>query len=264
QCGHRNPGSLTNYTSSRVYAQEGEFPWVVALLGLDNNYKGTGSLIAGNLVLTSAYKIIGENEYSLKVRAGKWDRTTDTEHYASVEARVQWIIPHPDFDERSLVNNIGLLVIESSFVPSPHISPISLPSPDQRLDFSRCISNGWVQEKFKDTNNVNFMKMVDVSVVPERICKQKLASVLKEPFIWHESLLCTGGAKGKDSCLVDGGGPLACPLADDPSRRELAGIVNWGTECGCVNMPAMYTNVANMLPWINEIMNANGKTEATV
>ncbi|KAH8319859.1 hypothetical protein KR074_008335, partial [Drosophila pseudoananassae] len=222
----------------------------VALMSLDNTYKGAGSLIADNLVLTSALKVMGENENALKVRAGEWDMKTNTELYASVESRISRIIPHPGFDGSSPPYNIAILVLERPFQPQPHIFPICLPSPDQRFELSNCITNGWGKKNFNDVSNVNVMKKVEVPVVPARMCEQKISEALQEPFRLHESLLCAGGEKGKDSCLGDGGGPLACRIGSDRSKFVLAGIVNWGIECGLEDIPAVYTNVAYLRPWI--------------
>ncbi|EDV37988.1 uncharacterized protein Dana_GF11134 [Drosophila ananassae] len=254
KCGQRNPNGLTFYIDSETYAHEGEFPWVVALMTLNNTYKGAGSLIADNLVITAASNVIGENQNSLKVRAGEWDMATNTEKYASVEAGIQLIIPHKKFDKINPQYNIAILLLQHPLSRLPHVYPVCLPSPDQRFDLSRCITNGWGREKFEDTDNVHVMKKIEVPVVPAGICEQKISRAIGSPFSLHESLLCAGGEKDKDSCLGDGGGPLACPLLDDPSRFELAGIVNWGVHCGLEGIPAVYINVAIMRPWIDQIM----------
>ncbi|KPU77202.1 uncharacterized protein Dana_GF27347 [Drosophila ananassae] len=256
KCGQRNPHGLTFYTESETFAQEGEFPWVVALMSLMNTYKGAGSLIADNMVLTGAYKVSGENQNSLKVRAGEWDMKTNSEQYANVDARIRRIVSHPNFEPENgnPEYNIAILLLDRPFSLTPHVYPICLPSPERSFDLARCITNGWGQEKFEVGINAHVMKKVEVPMVPGRICEQKISRAIGSPFSLHESLLCAGGEKGKDSCLGDGGGPLACPLLDDPSRFELAGIVNWGVDCGLENMPAVYTNVANMRPWIDEIM----------
>lgn len=50
----------------------------------------------------------------------------------------------------------------------------------------------------------------------------------------------------------DGGGPLVCQDANDPTRYQQAGIVAWGIGCGENNTPGVYANVALFRDWIDE------------
>lgn len=50
----------------------------------------------------------------------------------------------------------------------------------------------------------------------------------------------------------DGGSPLVCPLAHDPTRYTQAGIVAWGIGCGKSGVPGVYGSVAKARQWIDE------------
>lgn len=64
--------------------------------------------------------------------------------------------------------------------------------------------------------------------------------------------VCAGGAKDKDSCRGDSGGPLMKQL---PGRRAniwyMEGIVSFGPAvCGTEGVPGVYTRVSEYLEWI--------------
>ena len=54
---------------------------------------------------------------------------------------------------------------------------------------------------------------------------------------------------GRDACLGDSGGPLACQLEDD-GPYVLYGITSWGIGCGDPLHPGVYTRVTELIQWI--------------
>lgn len=55
----------------------------------------------------------------------------------------------------------------------------------------------------------------------------------------------------------DGGAPLVCPdlkQKTNENRYIQNGLVSWGIGCKEANIPAVYTNVASVRQWIDEIM----------
>ena len=69
------------------------------------------------------------------------------------------------------------------------------------------------------------------------------ATELGSTFGLDDSFNCAGGEKGVDTCKGDGGGPLFCPLTEDPERYVQIGIVAIGLECGRADVPGIYANV---------------------
>ncbi|MEZ5798618.1 MAG: serine protease [Paracoccaceae bacterium] len=86
--------------------------------------------------------------------------------------------------------------------------------------------------------------------------------VAKAPQPMSENMICSGTFEGgKTSCNGDSGGPLVVPLEDGSYIQ--AGIVSWGLSAasgrGCEEqaMFSAYTNIANFVPWLNEVIQTN-------
>jgi len=221
---------------------------MVALLdATDKSYVAGGALIALHVVISVRQKIDDMNPEQLLVRAGEWDFKTETEHYRHVDAEVKQIVRHPDFDMDSGANNVALLFLKRSLKASIHINPICLPEGPKNFDLSRCIFTGWGKKSFEDFTHMNIMKKIELPVVQSSTCQHAISQYLGGEFVLHNSLMCAGGEKDKDSCMGDGGSPLACPRQDDPERYELAGLVNFGVQCGIPGVPGVYVNVANLM-----------------
>ena len=57
---------------------------------------------------------------------------------------------------------------------------------------------------------------------------------------------------GRDACLGDSGGPLACQVKED-GPWLLYGITSWGIGCGDPLHPGVYTRVTELIQWIQVI-----------
>lgn len=79
-------------------------------------------------------------------------------------------------------------------------------------------------------------------------------------FKLHRSMMCAGGEAGEDTCDQDGGTPLACKKED--GSYVVAGITSWGLDCGRVDAPGIYVDVAKFACWINDTIEGYAELHA--
>ncbi|XP_023035635.1 phenoloxidase-activating factor 2 isoform X2 [Drosophila willistoni] len=258
-CGYQNPNGVGFKITGAVNqeAEFGEFPWMVAILREENKlnlYECGGALIAPDIILTAAHCVHNKDANTLIVRAGEWDTQTKDEIIPHEDRYVKAIAYHERFNKGSLYNDIALLLVESPFSSQSNIQPVCLPEIGEVFNYNRCYATGWGKNKFgKDGEYQVILKKIDLPVVGNEICQSNLRETrLGQHFNLHDSFICAGGEKGKDTCKGDGGSPLVCPIKGEKNRFKSAGIVAWGIGCGEENIPGVYTNVAYLRPWINE------------
>ncbi|XP_011296220.1 phenoloxidase-activating factor 2 [Musca domestica] len=262
-CGWRNKDGIAYRIQGARdnEAEFGEFPWMVAILramdyvgDIIYQYACGGSLIAKNVILTAAHCVINREANELIVRAGEWDTKTTNEILPHVDRRVREIIRHERFHKGAVYNDVALLILSEDFQWQENIRPICLPESSMKFDHSRCYATGWGKDKFSNAGEYQtILKKVDVPIVPHDTCEANLRQTrLGLHFSLHESFICAGGEKGKDTCKGDGGSPLVCPMPGTPDRFYQAGIVSWGIGCAEENIPGVYANVPHLRSWISE------------
>jgi kallikrein len=108
RCGMRNVNGIdfTLVGNNNNEAGFAEFPWMVALLVSDRECLCGGSLIHPRVVLTGAHCVFNISQQALKIRAGEWDTQTTKERLPHQERNVVSVITHPDFNTRTLANDL--------------------------------------------------------------------------------------------------------------------------------------------------------------
>nr|2B9L_A Chain A, prophenoloxidase activating factor [Holotrichia diomphalia] len=269
-CGIRNERGLDfKITGQTNEAEYGEFPWMVAVLKA-NVIPGSGeeqlvcggSLIAPSVVLTGAHCVNSyqSNLDAIKIRAGEWDTLTEKERLPYQERKIRQVIIHSNFNPKTVVNDVALLLLDRPLVQADNIGTICLPQQSQIFDSTECFASGWGKKEFGSRHRYsNILKKIQLPTVDRDKCQADLRNTrLGLKFVLDQTFVCAGGEQGKDTCTGDGGSPLFCPDPRNPSRYMQMGIVAWGIGCGDENVPGVYANVAHFRNWIDQEMQAKG------
>jgi len=244
QCGMSNANGLQHFEGdSTETAKPGQYPWAVALIH-EKKYLAGGSLIRPGVVLTAAHRVVDKNAAKIVVRAGDWDLVNNTERFKIEQREVVRIKIHEEFQFSSGANNLALLFLKSDFQMSDNIRTICLPDPRKTFEGRRCIVAGWGKISFQDKSFSTILKKVELPMVDKRTCQNQLRQTGLGPnYQLPESLICAGGELNRDACYGDGGSALFCSVGGENSGVfEQAGIVNWGIECGQVELRILGRN----------------------
>ncbi|XP_045026749.1 LOW QUALITY PROTEIN: serine protease nudel [Daphnia magna] len=234
-------GTLNRVVGGRE-SNMGAWPWAVAIIR-DGIFKCGGTLLDSNWILSAAHCFHALEKSHFEIQLGMLRRSS----YSPLEQTraILFIYVHPNYDPRTLENDIALLRVQKPLQLNQWTAPACLPSLGYvpRND-TLCTVVGWgnVQENGPESDS-----LLEVAV-PIKPCSADLAAR-------KNKILCAGYPEGKkDSCQGDSGGPFICP---DPNIRDswlLVGIVSFGLGCARPGQLGAYTNVAYYLKWIDEVM----------
>ncbi|XP_025964120.2 mast cell protease 1A-like [Dromaius novaehollandiae] len=144
--------------------------------------------------------------------------------------------PHPEYDPKTLSNDIMLLKLTAKATLNKYVKTIKLPKTCRDLRTgTRCSLAGWGRtDEDQETDKLFETK---VSIYSRRKC------ICLYPGL-NNGMVCAGSFHElNDSSQGDSGGPLVC-------KNVAEGIVSFGYK----NAPGVYARVANYLPWIRKTM----------
>jgi trypsin len=235
------------------------YPFVVALATSERSpqegFVCAGALIARRWVLTAAHCVFN--------LARRWPVDsalyvlTDTSRLAEPGPKfaVLRIVVHPQFDPRTLKNDVALLQIAAGDQSAP-LTPIQLEGPpprDQVGEIANIFGWGITNASIAVRQNVESLQLLQVAV-RGKIC----FTAANFPQLKDSGIFCASSLLNfHDTCYRFGGGPIV--LYDQAGNRYLAGIVSWAARCPPeTDRVTAYTDVQFYVPWIKGAIQANG------
>ncbi|NWT34356.1 GRAA protein, partial [Cardinalis cardinalis] len=198
-----------------------------------------GALIKENWVLTAAHCKVKKSKVILGAHSSN---KREKEQQAFQIAKD---IPHPCYDPSTKENDIMLLQLQGRAKLNKVVKTIPLPpSDDDPKPGTVCTVAGWGITTNRPGKVPSALMEVNITVIRREICNDK-KHYNGKPVI-TENMICAG-AKNKDSCRGDSGGPLRC-------NNIMRGITSFGKkECGNARGPGVYTRLTKRhLEWIRK------------
>merc|ERR1712212_822856 len=176
----------------------------------------------------------------LQIVAGEYDQ--ESKEGSEQTIVLSKIIQHEDYVGMAISNDISLLKFSEPLTFTEYVQAIDLPAPGHTAS-SDCIVSGWGTTSEGGTTP-HVLQKVTVPIVSDEECRKAHGENEID-----DSMICAGVTEGgKDACLGDAGGPLAC---SDTGSTYLAGVVSWNYGCARPNYPGVHTEVAYFVDWIN-------------
>jgi len=163
------------------------------------------------------------------------------------ESHIAEYIQHPDYDEKTNLNDIALLKLKTPLKMNEMVQPACLPPPSMKeqiyADGAKTILSGWgeldpkgIFENGKEGRSPDILKAASFPIVDYEVCNS--------PGHYHgmlgKGMFCAGFlAGGVDACQGDSGGPL---VEEIEGRITVVGVVSWGAGCAQRNKPSTPTS----------------------
>jgi len=206
-----------------------------------------GSILNEEWILTAAhcfYRRTDANTLSrFRVTAAEHDITRvdpDEQRRSIAQA-----ILHPDYNSRTLDNDIALLRLSSPLDLSvAKASPVVLNDDDNcPTSGAQCDVAGWGTLS-SGGSTPDVPHSVTVPAVSNAECIEQYGQGEIT-----DNMVCAGaiGVGGVDSCQGDSGGPFVCQCG---GRTKHVGIVSWGYGCAAARYPGVYARTSKYISWI--------------
>jgi len=214
-------------------AVKGEFPNMCTLYLRykgSNIFTGGASLIGPNQVLTLASgvsKYRGEGgscgdaplQTDLFVSCGSADLQPLQTDPNKQTRKVKSILIHPQFNPKSLINDMAVLMMDSPFDMTEYVGPACLPEPsfDPKNFFCVATGHGLNGEMYytKELQRSSQLRIWDREDCEATFNSEYFKKEHNVTWKSDSSFICAGGDRNVDTCEGDGGGPLVCLVSGD-------------------------------------------------
>ena len=220
-------------------------PWQVLVLPGPSALCG-GALVGERWVVTAAHCVQGVDPAAIQLFAGI---SAISQRTAVAALPVAEVYVHPGFDSSTYANDVALIRLAQPWTSGPNRQPVRLPFGESAMFPTAGASasvSGWGQTSPQGQSSDQLQSAV-VTVLADAngACGQYGAQYNGTAHV------CAGTAGGQvDTCNGDSGGPL---VVDVGGVRVLAGLTSVGNGCAQADFPGLYTRVATVLPWIDQI-----------
>ncbi|XP_019890404.1 seminase-like [Musca domestica] len=207
-------------------------PYLVQLRNEQGETFCSGTLVAMNFVVSAAHCFLDRDYHHIKVVAGASSLSEE-----GVSRSIARLTLHPEFDATNpLGNNVAVLKLNSPLPKGRNIRNTYLCSePLQSGDLLQI--SGW-DEIYEDDPEPekNVLSTIRIPVLAKELCPSKGGK--------SNDILCAFDGN-HDVSEIDGGGPGIF-------AGELCGIVSLNHDDEDEIKPAVFTNVMNILDFLNE------------
>ena len=237
-CGQNNIKSIVSDEVAPPHA----WPWQAVVYAEKQGTNLTtfcgGSLINHRYILSAAHCLKGHEAKDVRIGLGVYNLTSAKRKDIH---RVNKIIVHPKYDEKTLRNDISLIKLEKRVDFSKTIAPICLADNSMskiNLDNVPAVLTGWGSTNTKGPGS-QLLKQGVISIVHKTKCREAYDNKAGEGVVTTLNI-CAGLEKGKKNekgkkdeksrCYADPGGPLSVKFEESWTQ---VGIVSWGANKGC-------------------------------
>merc|ERR1712117_278502 len=261
-CGCAPVSSSNRIVGGKEVNPKGKLPYQVYFNPCKCNSDGMcrcgmcgGTIVNKKFVITAAH-CYNSMFTDLRVIVGEHNLCDGVNEGGKV-VKVKKITLHPDYNSRTVDNDIALLELAEDLTFTDKIKPACLPSSEAK-DYSGSAStiSGWggtigygrneqqPQQPKQCTLKQTIVKLISSS---DPMCS-KLPGLATSSKI----KLCAF-AKDTDTCQGDSGGPLTVP---ENGKYTLVGVVSYGSGCASSSTPGVYVRVQGFLPWIKNLISS--------